>query len=92
MIKNSCFKCDYYKDNWCRIFGYYFKLDVAKKTRCEHFKEEKLKCDRCGLRSPTIRKIFLRIEHRGEQINIVYEQVCTICAPILLHAKPSQPV
>jgi len=51
----------------------------------------RLKCDRCGLRAPTIRKILLRIEQVGQQIDVVYEQVCTICAPILLHAKPSQP-
>ena len=39
MIENSCFECDYYIDNWCRIFGYYFKLYVAKKTTCKQYKE-----------------------------------------------------
>lgn len=48
------------------------------------------KCDRCGLRAPTIRKILRRIVQIGNQIDIIYEQVCTICAPVSLYVKQSQ--
>lgn len=48
---------------------------------------EKEKCDRCGLRSPTMRKILRRIENIGNQIDIIYEQVCTICLPVVTHQE-----
>ena len=55
-------------------------------------KDERLKCDRCGLHPPTIRKILRRIVHTGNnQVDIMYEQVCTICAPVSLRVEPSQP-
>ena len=50
----------------------------------------KEKCDRCGLRSPTMRKILRGIVHIGNQIDLVFEQVYTICAPVSLYVRQSQ--
>ena len=49
------------------------------------------KCDRCGLRPPTVRKILLGIVHIGNQTDLVFEHVCTICLPVSRHVTPCRP-
>ena len=41
------------------------------------------KCEKCGLTSPTVRKVLSRIVSIGNQLDIVYVLLCTACVPYI---------